>query len=272
MQKKHRASTNSPISLFLFSVPYSKRKSGFTLIELLVVIAIIAILAAMLLPALGKARDRARSIQCLNNLKQITSGSLMYADNYRGTVVTPVFAAAAHGIAGYSENVFWPGMLILQNTGLSSNQFECPTLVDRYRFNNITAAKLQAAPARHADLQYSCYGQNRHLTMVPGQYTNGVSGRLDKVVKPSLTYFYGDTYCGAVPKRGYQSMFSTFVNSSTYQGSPSGRHDGFVNMALVDGHAEAVNGGAGSDVSLYTSDYCPAARGLIQKYKFYADR
>ena len=66
------------------------KMSIFTLIELLVVIAIIAILAAILMPALSQARERAKSSTCVNNLKEIGTGSTMYGDDFNGIIPTSI--------------------------------------------------------------------------------------------------------------------------------------------------------------------------------------
>lgn len=64
-----------------------RQRKNFTLIELLVVIAIIAILAGMLLPALGSVKEQGKTIQCLNNVRQVMMGQMMYADEQNGYFV-----------------------------------------------------------------------------------------------------------------------------------------------------------------------------------------
>ena len=80
-------------------------KYGFTLIELLVVIAIIGILASMLLPALSRARDAAKQIQCKSNMKQLGTAAQMYANDYDSC---PPEAVTQHAWTSYWPRLIYP--------------------------------------------------------------------------------------------------------------------------------------------------------------------
>jgi len=130
-------------------------EARFTLIELLVVIAIIAILASMLLPALSKAKEKAKSASCLSNMKQIGLGFQLYADENEGWL--PVKPEVCAAIKGY-WNVQLYGYM-----GGNIQVFKCPSYSGK-AFDNVSSNWKSVNGGKDVNY-FGCYGNNGRMSI-----------------------------------------------------------------------------------------------------------
>jgi prepilin-type N-terminal cleavage/methylation domain-containing protein/prepilin-type processing-associated H-X9-DG protein len=197
-----------------------RARPGFTLIELLIVIAIIAILAALILPALSSAKEKARSVECLSNVRQWDVAAFMYQDDnedyfpYEGNTTDALDEDL--NLDGWFNTVPVEAMLL--------------PLKDYYAQNT------PPQPGQHS--LFICPSERRKVTFALAMdnplFTYSFNNRLDpngperyrrtQVVSPAQTVVFTEGW-GQLPYRTYDSV---------------ARHNRRANMGFVDGHAEPV--------------------------------
>ena len=217
----------------------SQTKKAFTLIELLVVIAIIAILAAILFPVFAQAREKARTVSCLSNFKQLGTAFTMYLQDY-DEIVLPRYNACPSTGPGATPDVpaLWTNTI--QPYIKNKQVFVCPSS-SQSKFGDTWNTRSTVSTGYNQTISGWYYP-------TADGCGNMILPRLSTIQYPAKNVMFADSVPGALASgyRGY--LFgNTGLNvayNSTSAGSLGSRHTDGTNLTFFDGHSKWFKGSA----------------------------